>query len=145
MEVFIVRHGDALAKQIDPDRPLSDEGLDEIKSVALKLKDKKIKLHKIVHSGILRAKQTAKIIQETLASNLPIEKSQHLNPESDTAHWFEKLNELSENVMLVGHLPYVSVLSSKLLKGEVISFDTGYTACLSKNEDKWELKWIETP
>ena len=53
--VYFVQHGIALSKDIDETRPLSDAGADEVNKVASMLKSNHIDVHKIVHSGKLRA------------------------------------------------------------------------------------------
>ncbi len=50
MKLYLMQHGDAVAKDIDPDRPLSKTGLADVKLVAASL-SQPIEISRIVHSG----------------------------------------------------------------------------------------------
>ena len=57
---------------------------------------------------------------------------------------------MNEDIMLVGHLPHLSRLSSLILTGDkdrnVIDFKMGGVVCLKKSEDgKWSVEWMITP
>jgi len=62
-------------------------------------------------------------------------------------------DELAPNgrdVMIVGHLPFVSKLASLLLTGDesadTIAFQKGGIVCLERSaEDKWHVNWMVTP
>jgi phosphohistidine phosphatase len=51
--------------------------------------------------------------------------------------------------MLVGHLPFLSRLTSLLLVGdrtkEIIRFRNAGIICLIREEDQWLLGWVMTP
>ena len=62
--LILVRHGTAQDSNVNIDRPLTDEGINEIEQVAKRLSSEKLSISQIYHSGILRAMQTAEIIQK---------------------------------------------------------------------------------
>ncbi len=66
MELILVRHGDALSKAQDPQRPLSDRGRAGAQSAAEAAKGLELAPIAIFHSGKLRAAQTAEILAATL-------------------------------------------------------------------------------
>jgi phosphohistidine phosphatase len=51
--------------------------------------------------------------------------------------------------MLVGHLPYMSRLASRLLTGRAekgsINFKEGGVVCLSYEDGKWVVEWMVVP
>ena len=58
MTIYLVQHGECLAKEIDPNRGLSSEGKATTIQVANIALEAGIKITTIFHSGKLRAKQT---------------------------------------------------------------------------------------
>ena len=65
--LILVRHGTAQDSNVNIDRPLTDEESNEIEQVQL-LSSEKLSISQIYHSGILRAMQTAEIIQKRVGS-----------------------------------------------------------------------------
>ena len=59
MRLYIVQHGDSVTKEIDPDRPLSDQGQADIQRLAEWLSSHNVRIAQILHSGKTRAKETA--------------------------------------------------------------------------------------
>ncbi len=145
--VYLIQHGKSLPKEVDPERKLSDEGIAETARIAKFLKSAGVKIDRIIHSDKLRAKMTAEIIAKELGiSNISEEPG--LAPLDDPTPWANKLNEVEDNVMIVGHLPHLSKLTSMLLNipTEVVSFRYSGVLCLEKLESGvWRIKWYVTP
>jgi phosphohistidine phosphatase len=62
----------------------------------------------------------------------------------------ERLLEEAEDLMIVGHLPFLEKLTSLLLCGDektrLVLFRYGAIVCLVQKEDKkWAVLWILTP
>jgi len=60
------------------------------------------------------------------------------------------LIEKAENIMIVGHLPFLGKLTSYLVTGDedgsVVQFPTAGIVCLDMNDKaKWEIKWTLMP
>jgi phosphohistidine phosphatase len=99
----------------------------------------------------MRAKQTA----ETLANGLkpfndPVESVQGLNPNDDIRPWASRIFKENEDLMIVGHLPFLEKLCSFLLAGDengrLVLFRYGAIVCLEQKEDKrWAVTWVLTP
>ncbi|MFQ5474991.1 MAG: phosphohistidine phosphatase SixA [Candidatus Nanoarchaeia archaeon] len=138
MRVYLVQHGEA--EQNDPERHLTDKGVSDVEKVADQVFEK-ITAKKIVHSGKARAKQTADIISKR--TGIPAEEAEGLRPMDDPSVWAEKIEE---DVMLVGHLPHLSLLASKLINSEkkIVDFQMGCIVCLEK-EEGWSVHWMVTP
>jgi phosphohistidine phosphatase len=151
MNLYLVQHGKALDKSQDPERSLSERGIEELKGVTAFIQKKRIiDLEVIYHSGKKRAEQTAAILADAIAPKRGIKTIEGLSPMDDPMIWAARLAESSQDVMLVGHLPHLSYLASLLLSGnksqEIIQVRNGGIICLSLNQgSQWMLEWIITP
>lgn len=151
MKLYLVQHAEAKSKVEDSSRPLSENGLRIIRKVAKHAgKHLRIQVAEIVHSGKLRAKQTAEVLAEHLKPTNGLMASKDLEPLADPRIWKNRLAETAKDVMLVGHLPHLSKLSSLLLAGnenkEIIKFKMGGIICLERDESsRWTTRWMITP
>ncbi len=149
MRVYLTQHALAKEKSEDAGRPLSDQGREDVARVAgfLSLFEKPSP-ERIVHSGKLRAEQTAAMFAEGWG-NLPVEKVADLDPNADPSLWSRRLTSMRSDVMLVGHLPHLQRLAALLLCGdaerEVIRFRNAGVVCLERNESGWSLCWQINP
>jgi len=145
MKVYLVQHAKPKSKEEDPDRPLSNEGKNDIIKIVKFLPQLNIK--KVLHSSKLRAQQTAEILAKSLKAE--VINGDALEPLADPAIWAQRLDKESEDVMLVGHLPHLAKLASQLLtqnqEKPVISFKQGGIVCLEKTDHGWEVAWMVTP
>ncbi len=149
MQLYLVQHAVAKSKQDDPERSLSEQGLADISQVAAYVSDY-ASPHQIVHSGKLRAKQTAEVLAEALTPADGLAISADLSPMADTSIWAERLAEMHLEVMLVGHLPHLSKLAALLIcqdeAKKVISFQNAAVVCLHRDEaGGWSVLWVVTP
>ena len=67
MKLYLVRHGDYVSSDIDPEQPLSEKGIRETEAVANLLEQAPIEIDEILHSEKRRAQQTAKILAKSIA------------------------------------------------------------------------------
>lgn len=146
MELYLVQHGEAKTKEEDPERSLTTKGKEDVNHVAAR-SAKLVKIHKILHSPKLRAKQTADIFatHNPHASSVEVD---GLKPLEDPKILKKMIESSDENLMLVGHLPHLNRLASMLIAGnpdaDALCFTMGAVVCLKK-EAKWRLSWIYTP
>ncbi len=150
MNLYLVRHGEAKSKGEDPSRGLSENGKKDIKKIAADLARRDIKVNRIFHSEKLRAMQTAQIISENISTEYPIAETDGLSPMDDPRTWYERIHDIDEDTMLVGHLPYMSMFSALLLSGGkdagLVEFQTGEAACFNRPDDgSWKLVWKTAP
>ncbi|MGQ9645066.1 MAG: phosphohistidine phosphatase SixA [Thermodesulfobacteriota bacterium] len=148
MKLYLIQHGEAKPEAEDPERSLTARGEEEVRKVAMTAKRMGILASRIYHSGKRRAQQTADILANALA--LPVESSQGLNPLDDVRPWAERISRETEDLMIVGHLPFLEKLASLLLCGHesarVVLFRYGAIVRLDQKEDKtWGVCWILTP
>jgi phosphohistidine phosphatase len=144
--IILVQHGKAFTEQEDPERKLTPEGISETEKVAKFLASAGVKVNEIVHSGKTRAKQTAEIFSQYFKA--PLRAENGLNPNDDPTIWIKRLEEI-DNIMLVGHLPHLSKLTSLLILGsqerEVVKFRYSALLCLARQEKNWSIIWYITP
>jgi phosphohistidine phosphatase len=151
MELYLIQHGEAKSEVEDPERSLTASGEKEVMSVSKVALSLHIRPSKVYHSGKLRAKQTAEIIANALKiPDLSVQPTQGLNPNDNIRPWAERISKESEDLMIVGHLPFLEKLTSFLLCGNenasLILFRYGAIVCLDQKENKrWAVRWILTP
>jgi len=147
MNVYLVQHALALSKEDDPERGLSGQGMVDARRVAGFLAGK-AEPARIVHSGKKRARQTAELLAERL-NGQQVEEMLDLDPMADPGTWATHLAAITDDIMIVGHMPHVSRLTSLLLVGdanaEVVRFTNAGVACLGRDEAGWSLRWMVTP
>ncbi|MCS7298774.1 MAG: phosphohistidine phosphatase SixA [Spirochaetia bacterium] len=145
--IFLVQHGEAKSEDEDPERHLKDIGKEKTRKVADILYGMSLRPRVIVHSGKARARETAEIMAEVLKPEKGIVEEKGLSPLDDPSSWARRL-ESEQGVMIVGHLPYLSKLTSLLLIGnqdvEIVKFT--YSSCLViVKEEKFRISLFITP
>jgi phosphohistidine phosphatase len=148
MKLYLVQHGNALSKEQDPQRPLSEKGTKDVSRVAEFLKEKYINVEALWHSGKTRAAQTARILGSALGKGDGLE-HEGLAPNDDVQNIARQINSADGNIMIVGHLPFLSKLASLLLVGDesadIVNFNQAGVVCLQSDDANWSLSWIITP
>jgi len=149
LKLYLVRHAKAKKDYEDPSRHLSDRGRKDAEKLAKFLENRSIKPNIIIHSGILRAKETAEIINKNLSSELVEDKT--LGPFFDPAIYADRLKrEIKEDTMIVGHMPHLAnllcLILTKAPNSFLIEFKTCSIVCIErKDHDEWYLDWMITP
>jgi len=150
MALFLVQHGTCLPKDLDPERGLSEQGIQEVTNIAATADSHKIHVRRIYHSGKKRAFQTAEIIATALQPENGVRSKPGLNPLDDVASFLNVI-EKEDHIMLVGHLPFMEKLTAFLITGNadncVVRFQNGGIVCLEKDPDRntWLIKWTLFP
>jgi len=147
MYLYLVQHGEATSEKVNSLRPLSEKGRSDVEKVASFMKNAGVKTGQVWHSTKLRAKETAAIIAEALAFTM-MEK-EGLAPNDPPAQWIERVNKAEENIIIVGHLPFLQRFVSLLLTGsesnEAVKFQQGGVVCLEKGDSRWSIAWMVVP
>jgi len=149
MRLYLVQHARAKSREEDAERPLSDAGMADAHRMGEFLASHGgVHPYRIMHSGKLRAAQTA----ETLAGRLGMDHAEpvpDLEPMADPGIWSAHLEAMYEDVMIVGHLPHVGRLASLLVTGnldqDVVRYQPGTVVCLRREEGVWHVEWMLTP
>ncbi|MDD5456082.1 MAG: phosphohistidine phosphatase SixA [Candidatus Margulisbacteria bacterium] len=151
MKAFLLRHGIAEDGADDFNRNLSLEGRQEIKKLARFVNHHfKLTVVEIIHSGLIRAKQTADIFAEEIKPVKGVYEGRALDPMADPNVWAKKLSGSGHDIMLVGHNPHLTrlaaILTSKNDEQEIIKIKKGSLICLQpNNDDGWSILWTLYP
>jgi phosphohistidine phosphatase len=129
MNLYFLRHGIAVEPgtagyEKDADRPLTPEGERKLGQIAEAMKALELTFDLILSSPYLRARQTAEIVAEAFTARKKLQFSSSLACGGDTKELVNDLNRLRpypENVLLVGHEPYLSGLISLLVADNTTS------------------------
>jgi len=149
MKVYLVRHGEAVSSQFDPQRPLSEQGLADIQKVASFIEPLEISVEHIWHSGKLRAAQTAEKLAESVSVEKDCSVHKDIGPNDDVTIIADELESYNSDLMIVGHLPFVAYMTSLLVPGKqtsnVVTFDAGTITCLNRRvPGQWQIEWMIT-
>ena len=155
MLLYLARHGEAVAEDVDPGRPLSARGREEVMKVASFLKSHWCEMDHVWHSTKGRARETAALIAEALKFKGSFVEKTGLAPDDPIQDAREGIRDLFRSeceacLLIAGHAPFLPRLASWLLTGEEktaeISLPTGGVLCLeSADGEKWQLNWLLKP
>jgi phosphohistidine phosphatase len=150
MKLYIVRHGMAASAAADPQRGLTQAGKAQVESVAKQLKSLDVTVDCLWHSGKARAEQTAEILAEAITVKEGVTAHAGLGPNDHIGPIRDEIESAGQDIMIVGHLPFVAVLTSILLTGSQsnwpINFNEATTVCLERqSEGHWQDKWVIAP
>ncbi len=128
-EVYFIRHGIAASRESakdDESRPLTTKGINKTRRIAERLGDLGLQFDTLLTSPLVRARQTADILNQVgLASHL--EEFSPLSPGgslSDCLNWlshWQSANVTSlttPSIALVGHEPNLSEWAQQLVTGQ---------------------------
>jgi phosphohistidine phosphatase len=150
MRLYLVQHGQAVAEEVDPARPLSETGRSDVAKVARFLAAGGLRVTQVLHSGKLRAEQTAAVLAAALAPGRSPVARPGLNPTDPTDEIARAVAVWDQDALLVGHLPFMARLVSRLVAGRdeasVVAFQPGTIVCLERSDQQhWTIAWMVRP
>lgn len=149
MRLYLVQHGEALSADDDPARPLSEAGRRDVAALAQFLETSGLTIARVVHSGKLRAEETAAILAPALASTAPIESQAGLAPNDSVTEFARRAASWYADHLVVGHLPFMDRATAYLVTGAeapgVVAFRPGSIVCLERDDGSWRLAWMVRP
>ncbi|HXV28455.1 MAG TPA: phosphohistidine phosphatase SixA [bacterium] len=155
MRLYLVQHGEAASESESPKRPLTEDGKAAVMKSARFIRQDGVEVDRIWHSTKLRAVQTAEIFAGELQIRELCEKREGIHPNDPVEPIAKEINALRpedeiEDLMIVGHLPFLQKLASTLLSGdsshEWVRFRQGGIVCLEReNHGPWQLTWAVVP
>ena len=142
VRVYLVRHGEANGQDVDPERHLSGRGADAVRQTATDaVSQLGLRPTRVVHSGKVRARETAEIWSGLTGADLA--EGDGLAPNDDPSIWAARLETEGDGVMLVGHLPHLERLVGLLVTGDaeraVVGFPAGGLVGLERTEGDWAV------
>lgn len=147
--LFLVRHGEATSKEENPERPLTGEGRRGVERLACWAAAAGIRPDRIVHSGKLRAGQTAEILAQHLDPQNGVIVRAGLDPNDDPGPLADSLVEIDRPLLLVGHLPFLGRLVSRLVLDDpdrpLVRFEAAGLVGLLREEGRWTVECIIHP
>lgn len=150
MALYLIQHGKSLSKDQDPDQGLSAEGIAETERIAKLSKDAGVAVSQIRHSVKTRARQTAEIFAAALNPDQGIQEVSGIKPLDDVAAYAADIDP-AEDIMLVGHLPFMERMTAFLITGSidkpVFKFQNSGIVCLDKDPETqaWVIQWALMP
>lgn len=158
MELYIVRHGEAVAVEdteggTDAERALTEEGRKKTADVGRRLRALDCRPGRIGSSPLVRARQTAEVLAQALGPDVPVESCAFLAPGAGPAAVVEWLRRLRDaQVMIVGHMPDLADIASGLLARGArldILFKKSAVCCIAFEgrpaEGEGRLEWLMQP
>ena len=132
LELYLVRHAIAAERGSDyPDdskRPLTSDGISRFKKTVKALAALDVDVDVIISSPLTRAKQTAEILSQGLASKPSVTLTDALAPAGTPAAIFQELSKhmRKARIALVGHEPNIGELAARLINSRTpIEFKKG--------------------
>ena len=146
MKLYLMRHGQAASPQVDPQQGLSEEGRAGIEQLANRLAGQGIHFSQVFHSDKARARQTAEIMTRVLSPNVVPQMRSGLKPNDDPREVLADIESWHKDTLIASPLPFVPGLLAELTgQAQGMGFVPGTVICLTKNNDNWQIDWIETP
>ena len=150
MRLYLVRHGEALDEAVDPERPLSQRGVQEIALTGHFLKEIGAKPRVVICSEKLRARQTAERLLQEMGQKEKIEQRKGLAPKDNPEPFAEELGLFSSDLLVAGHSPFLPRLAAQLLCGkadpEIFTLPPGGLLCLEREgRGSWRLALSISP
>lgn len=153
MAIYVVRHAKAVPGYPDEFRQLSADGERMADEMGEHLARAGVKVNRIYHSGLVRARQTAEALARHLQPPGGLHQKPGIEPEGEPlpiAAWLESEEESNDGVMIVSHMPFADRLVSMLLCGDPDAGLIDYKLCAvarlnPKPTHGYELAWLITP
>ncbi len=150
MKLYLVQHAMPVSKDIDPGRPLSPEGEKDISKMAEFLRASDHTVSRILHSGKMRARQTAEILAEALLISGEVETTDGINPNDPVQYFSLRAHKFEHDTMIVGHMPFMAKMVSYMVTGNedqaIVAYRPGSVICLKQNpEELWQIQWMLRP
>ena len=146
MYLYLIQHARSKPVTEDPERGISSIGKKETLEICRYIKTEDIKTDEIWVSSKKRSQETADLItMNTSLENIIYEKD-FLNPDDPVETAAKFINHRKKTIMIVGHLPFLSKLSSFLLTGSVnyqlIKYRNSGIVTLLYENDMWSVKSV---
>lgn len=143
MELLLVRHGRAGEGATDDSRRLTTTGKTQACSVGEFLQTIHWTGTDVWHSSKARARETAECILESSGLRLVLLERSGLRPEDDVVSCATDIEEIENDLIIVGHNPFMDTIGGYLTQGDLHKsarfFSTGSALHLKKKgSGKWE-------
>ena len=143
--IVLAHHGDALAPEVDPMRPLSEQGRAASLRLAVAAAARGVSPDEVWHSGKLRARQTAELFWRACNPLAAFSAARGLQPTDPPREMRDELEADSRSILLVGHMPHLLRLL-RVLCGEppdcaATDFPMHGCVALEQQGEVWRELW----
>jgi phosphohistidine phosphatase len=156
LELYLIRHGVAAERgdeyPDDSKRPLTAQGITGLRKGARALDALGVRIDQIVTSPLVRTRQTADLIAESLKSRPPVATSDALAPAGTPGAVMQEIAKHAKkgNVALVGHEPNLGELAARLIGARAaLQFKKGGICRIDFEtvppKGTGQLRWFLTP
>ena len=148
MNLYLVRHAEAADKAVDPRRNLTPAGWRAARALARQLRPMRLEVSAIWHSDKPRAIQTAQAVAAGISGGPSLlTRRDGLHPFDRAGPVARELRSAREDLMIVGHEPFLGRLAAKLVTGRasspLLELDKPSIACLRRGVDNaWRVVWF---
>ena len=149
MKLYLLRHGEPQPKEKDPQRRLTPRGQLDIATIGRFLEQNEHFVPEIWHSNKNRVRETADIIGQAVGCARLLERPD-LAPLDPVGPVRSEIIGREQDLMLVGHLPFLPLLAGQLLgcprENSIFRFRTGEIVCLERDEEGlWQILFVIYP
>ena len=150
MKLYLVHHGEAVPKEQDPGRPLTDKGRKDLQKLATFLERAGIRVARIIHSGKDRARDSAEILRAEIAPGVDLERIKGIKPDAPVGPLLQDIHNWRQDILIAGHGPYISRLVASLITGnqgpKFVATKPGTIICLERDErEQFRICWMLPP
>jgi phosphohistidine phosphatase len=156
LELYLVRHAIAAERgdefPDDSKRPLTSQGISRFKKEAAALDALGMSVALILTSPLVRARQTADILSESLEGKPTVVNTDSLSPAGTAAAVVQDLTKHAKKgrIALVGHEPNIGELAGRLIGARTpLEFKKGATCRIDFEvlppKGTGQLRWFLTP
>lgn len=151
MKLYLAQHGEAVPKDENPERPLSEQGQRDVRAIAALLQSAGGRVDRVWHSGKTRAEQTARLLAGAL---LPRGRKpqaiEGIGPNAPVAEFSVDADVWEDDTLVVGHLPFMARLVALLTTGDsdrdIVAYCPGSVVCLERADaGHWVVLWMIRP
>ncbi len=146
--IYLIRHADAVSDEVDPARPLSARGREQVGGACKILqREPGFKPAEFWHSPLARSRETAELLARGLGLSAPIVLTTGLEPEDDPGRIAGVLSDEARDIAVVGHEPHLGILAALMVEGPAragmfIPFPKAGVLALSRKGKRWRPEWL---
>jgi phosphohistidine phosphatase len=151
MQLILVQHGEAVAAEEDPNRPLTPLGRGDVERLGAFFTEHRIRVPRIVHSGKRRARDTAEMLAAAMAPPPEIAVIERMSPKDSPVWLAEAVAEWNEDTLIVSHQPFLTRFVARLVLSaedpHVVEFTPGTALCVCRRavSRAWVIDWLIPP
>jgi len=142
VRVYLLHHADAVGPQVDPQRPLSADGLQHAGRLAEQARVRGCTPAAIWHSGKLRARQTAESFWRVCAPFAEFKMVRGLLPDDPPEIIANAILRETRDLLLAGHMPNIAAVLRRF-GGDAAAFPMHGLVALETGDSgvSWQQLW----